>query len=110
MALEGGYDLTALEVSSEAVVKMLMVNPQDSVKVDELLQELSGKSESTYNQLETASQLNVRESFKSTASNVAKAHKKYWPCLSHLIYEKSKSRKSSMLSSQNSGDIKDLPF
>jgi len=41
--LEGGYDLHALEVSSEAVIRTLLVNPSDSDGFNSLLAELSGK-------------------------------------------------------------------
>ena len=49
-----------------------------------------------------SSQANIRESFKSMASNVAKTHKKCWPSLGHLIYEKPK-RRSSGISNSSQG-------
>ena len=42
VVLEGGYDLQALEVSSEAVVKTLLINPNDTSAFNSLLAELSG--------------------------------------------------------------------
>lgn len=46
----------------------------------------------------------MRESFRQSASKVAKAHKKTWPILNHLIVEKVRSRRGSNVScgSQNS--------
>jgi len=41
VVLEGGYDLAALERSSEAVIQTLLVNPHDHEKFDKLLAELS---------------------------------------------------------------------
>lgn len=43
--LEGGYDLNALEVSSEAVIRTLLVNPKDTDGFNKLLAELAGKEE-----------------------------------------------------------------
>ena len=40
--LEGGYCLKALECSSEAVVRTLMINPGSTDAFDQLLAELSG--------------------------------------------------------------------
>lgn len=37
--LEGGYDLAALERSSEAVVRTLMINPNDTESFNNLLAE-----------------------------------------------------------------------
>ena len=42
VVLEGGYDLEALEVSSEAVVKTLLINPNDTSAFNSLLAELTG--------------------------------------------------------------------
>ena len=39
--LEGGYDLQALEVSSEAVVRTLQIDPSDEDTFNSLLAELS---------------------------------------------------------------------
>ena len=50
-----------------------------------------------------ASEVNVREGFRNSARNVAKAHKKYWPMLGHLIREKKKKRTSSMASGSSYG-------
>jgi len=76
VVLEGGYDLEALEKSSEAVIRTLMINPNDKDKFDELLVELSGVEGTSQTQLETAAQINVRPSFKQVACNVAKVLKK----------------------------------
>ena len=40
--LEGGYELSVLEVSSEAVIKTLLINPNDINAFNSLLVELSG--------------------------------------------------------------------
>ena len=40
--LEGGYELSVLEVSSEAVIKTLLINPNDITAFNSLLVELSG--------------------------------------------------------------------
>ena len=51
-------------------------------------------------------ELNVRESFRNSASSVAKAHKKYWPMIGHLQREKQKrKRTSSMASGGSSSDL-----
>ena len=42
VVLEGGYDLAALECSSEAVIKTLLINPNDTDGFNSLLVELSG--------------------------------------------------------------------
>jgi hypothetical protein len=43
--------------------------------------------------------MQVRESFKQTASNLAKLLKKQWPMLSCLIFEKPRNRTGSGMSS-----------
>jgi len=43
IVLEGGYSLEALEVSSEAVVRTLLINPSDSEAFNKLLETLSGR-------------------------------------------------------------------
>jgi histone deacetylase 6 len=43
--LEGGYDLQALERSSEAVVRTLLIPPDDKPQFTSLLAELSGRPE-----------------------------------------------------------------
>ena len=77
--LEGGYSLEALQRSSEAVVRTLFLNPADEDGFNKLVSELADKQNTTYESLETASNVNVRESFKQIASNLAKTHKKRWP-------------------------------
>ena len=44
VVLEGGYDLAALERSSEAVIKTLMINPNDTEAFNSLVNELSEKN------------------------------------------------------------------
>ena len=100
VVLEGGYDLNALEVSSEAVIKTLMINPNDTAAFNSLLCEVSGKEDISYASMQAHAHANIRESWKNMSSNVAKAHKKSWPCLSHLVCEKMKRRNSGV--SQNS--------
>ena len=39
MILEGGYDLAALERSSEAVIRTLLINPGDAESFNKLLAE-----------------------------------------------------------------------
>ena len=100
--LEGGYSLEALQRSSEAVVRTLFLNPADEDGFNKLVSELGDKQNTTYESLETASNVNVRESFKQIASNLAKTHKKRWPQLGSLICEKVR-RRSSMFSQDSSG-------
>ena len=38
--MEGGYDLNALEVSSEAVINMLRIHPEDNEEINQLLEKL----------------------------------------------------------------------
>lgn len=45
--LEGGYDLNALEVSSEAVIRTLQISPEDKDEFNSLLVELSGNPDQT---------------------------------------------------------------
>ena len=51
--------------------------------------------------METSCQINVRESFKQIASNLAKVLRKQWPGLGHLIQEKSRRRTSSNINSDD---------
>ena len=66
VVLEGGYDLEALERSSEAVVRTLLINPQNTEGFDGLLAELSGREGLTHAQFvaESLDPENVRESFR----------------------------------------------
>lgn len=96
--LEGGYDLNSLEVSSVAVIRTLQLCPEDITGFNNLLSELSHR-ETSLSQLETEAFIHIRESFKQTASNLAKLLKNYWPFLSGLICEKSRKRTGSGLSS-----------
>ena len=96
VVLEGGYDLNALEVSSEAVIKTLLINPNDIAAFNSLLCEVSGKEDISYASMQAYAHANIRESWKNMSSNVAKAHKKSWPCLSHLVCEKMKRRNSGL--------------
>ena len=48
VVLEGGYDLNALECSSEAVIKTLLINPNDNEAFNSLLVELSGQEDISY--------------------------------------------------------------
>lgn len=93
--LEGGYDLKALEISTEAVVRTLQLTSGDQEGFDNLIANLSDTPGLTLSQLEMGSMMNVREQFKQTASNLAKLLKKQWPFLADLICEKSKKRKGS---------------
>ena len=96
--LEGGYDLEALERSSESVVRTLLTDSGDVEAFNGLLAELCDNKDEppTLASLEADALSNVRESFRQNASNVAKAHKKSWPCLSHLVCEKMKRRNSGL--------------
>ena len=97
--LEGGYDLAALERSSEAVIRTLLINPSDTDNFNKLLAEFTEREGMNLEQLITEALLDVRESFRQSASNVAKVHKKTWPILNHLIVEKVRSRRGSGISS-----------
>lgn len=55
VVLEGGYSVEALEVSSEAVIRTLQIDPKDKAGIDKHLGELSGDENITYSQLETSS-------------------------------------------------------
>lgn len=83
------------------MIRLLQINQADTAGINKLLEELGDKPGLTLSQLEMMSQLNVRESFKQTASNLAKVLRKQWPGLSHLIQEKSR-RKSSNVSGNDS--------
>ena len=50
----------------------------------------------------------MRESFKQTASNLAKVLRKQWPGLVHLIQDKSKSSRSRRSSNIQSNDGESL--
>ena len=77
-------------------MRTLLIPPDDKAQFTNLLAELSGRPECSIDQLETEALMNVRESFRQTASNLAKVHKTYWPMLVPLICDKSsKSRKRS---------------
>ena len=64
MILEGGYDLTALERSSEAVVRTLLINPGDLTSFNKLLAEYTEREDMNLEQLVSESLLDVRESFR----------------------------------------------
>lgn len=49
--------------------------------------------------METEALMHIRESFKQTASNLAKLLKNYWPFVASLICEKPRKRTGSGLSS-----------
>lgn len=104
VALEGGYDLNALEVSSEAVIQTLRINPLDTEGFEELLHNLGCEAGTTMEQLRIKSLLHPRESFKQAASKVAKALVKHWPFLEGLIVEKPRRRSSAMKSDQSSDE------
>lgn len=107
MILEGGYDLEALERSSEAVIRTLLINPDDNETFNQLLAQYTETEGMNLERFVSESLADVRECFRQSASNVAKAHKKTWPILNHLIVEKVRSRRGSGLSSQNSsGSLK----
>ena len=103
VALEGGYDLNALEVSSEAVIETLRLHPKDNEGFEKLLHSLGCEEGTTMENLRIKSLLHPRESFKQAASKVAKVLLKHWPFLSSLIVEKTR-RRSSAMKSDNSSD------
>lgn len=84
VVLEGGYSLEALERSSEAVVRTLLINPQNTAAFDSLIAELSGQSDLTLAELERNSDRDACESFRETAANLARVHGEFWPVLAHL--------------------------
>ena len=55
VVLEGGYDLAALERSSEAVIKTLMINPNDTEAFNSLVNELSEKNQTSYESMQAHS-------------------------------------------------------
>lgn len=64
VALEGGYDLNALEVSSEAVIETLRIHPLDNDGIEKLLQTLGCEDGTTMEQLRIKSLIHPRESFR----------------------------------------------
>jgi hypothetical protein len=81
VALEGGYDLNALEVSSEAVIETLRLHPKDNEGFERLLQRLGCEEGTSMEQLRIKSMIHPRESFKQAASKLAKVLIKHWPFL-----------------------------
>ena len=55
VVLEGGYDLAALERSSEAVIKTLMINPNDTEAFNSLVNELSEQNQTSYESMQAHS-------------------------------------------------------
>ena len=85
VVLEGGYDLNALEVSSEAVVKTLLINPNDTDSFNSLLVELTGQECVSYDSMKSHAMAKVRESWREMSLKVAELHNTFWPCLNNLI-------------------------
>lgn len=113
MVLEGGYSLEALEVSSEAVVKVLKTSPKDTEAFDEIvtsygyeLDEAEGLG--AYEVLKKQALEYPRYSFRVTMSSIAKLIKKTWGSIvEDLIFEKPR-RKSSAQSKKSSGSKGDI--
>ncbi len=61
-------------------------------------------------QLRVGSLINPRESFKQTASKLAKSLIKIYPFMEPLIVEKVRRRSSAMKSSDSSEDVQSLPL
>ena len=99
MVLEGGYDLEALEVSSEAVFKVLQSDPRDTESFNNLLTDLGAAGE-TYDSLTTKAMEYPRYSFRVMMSNLSKLVKKQWPFVEELIFEKPR-RKSTAQSKKS---------
>ena len=108
VVLEGGYSLEALEVSSEAVVKVLKTSPKDPDAFDEIVASYGYENEETggkgaYEELKKQALLFPRYSFRVTMSSIAKLIKKTWgSVVEDLIFEKPR-RKSSAQSKKSSG-------
>lgn len=96
VVLEGGYSLEALEVSSEAVIRTLQLNPRDSDGFNELLRGYGIKEElCSYEKLGFESLQNPRYSFRLTMSALSKLVKKQWGnVVEHLIFEKPRHKSS----------------
>ena len=105
MVLEGGYSLEALEVSSEAVVRVLQTNPNDNAAFQQVLEDFGAPEEkNTYDKLAQDSLLYPRYSFRVTISNLSKLIKKQWgKIVEPLIFEKPR-RKSSAAKSEKSSN------
>jgi len=73
VALEGGYDLNALEVSSESVIQTLRIHPLDTEGFEKHLRDLGCPEGTTLEQLRIKSLIQPRESFKQIASKLAKS-------------------------------------
>jgi len=107
VVLEGGYSLEALEVSSEAVFKVLQAHPKDEEAFNEVLQYYDVQDElNTYEKLAQNAMLYPRYSFKLMISNIAKLIKKQWASVvEDLIFDKPR-RKSSAQSKQSGSESK----
>jgi hypothetical protein len=105
VVLEGGYDLEALEVSSEVVFKTLQNHPKDEEAFQMLLFSYGQSQElSTYEGLAKAALEHPRYSFRVTISNLSKLLKKTWgKIVEDLIFEKPR-RKSSAQSKNSDGN------
>ena len=79
VVLEGGYSLEALEVSTEAVVKVLKTNPNDEAAFTKIVEDYGAtEGKNTYQSLAQDSLLYPRYSFRVTISNLSKLIKKQW--------------------------------
>ena len=97
--------MEALEISTEAVVKVLKANPNDDGAFQKIVEEygaVDGKN--TYQSLAQDSLLYPRYSFRVTISNLSKLIKKQWgSVVESLIFEKPR-RKSSNTKSEVSSN------
>lgn len=110
VVLEGGYSLEALEVSTEAVVKVLKANPNDEAAFQKIVEEYGAvEGKNTYQSLAQDSLLYPRYSFRMTISNLSKLIKKQWgKIVEQLIFEKPR-RKSSNTKSEKSSNSDGKP-
>lgn len=105
VVLEGGYSLEALEVSTEAVVRVLKTDPNDEAAFKTILNDCGApEGKDTYQSLAEDSLLYPRYSFRVTISNLSKLIKKQWgKIVEPLIFEKPR-RKSSNAKSEKSNN------
>lgn len=102
--LEGGYSLEALEVSSEAVFRVLQTHPKDEEAFNQILQSYEvPEDRNTYEKLAYAALAFPRYSFRLTMSALSKLLKKTWgKVVEDNIFEKP--RRKSSNASKNSKD------
>ncbi|CDW73889.1 histone deacetylase family protein [Stylonychia lemnae] len=78
--LEGGYNLDALALSSEAVISTLRIDPNDQESFDKYI-EKRWSSEQTFNQLSEKSLQKAAKEFREPNAYLRKLLQPFWKCL-----------------------------